>query len=116
MLFEFKILSPHFAYIHFFFFYVYMKRFIRIFFSSFHLQTTVSRWKIETYNKLHFTQQARKNYDTLVLKNDTISILMHFPVPYRDIFGLAAKLYNPSTLNLDLILWHTQLIVCAVKC
>ena len=22
----------------------------------------------------------------------------------------------PSTLNIDLILWHTQLIVCAVKC
>jgi hypothetical protein len=27
-----------------------------------------------------------------------------------------AKLYIPSTLNIDLILWHTQLIVCAVKC
>ena len=23
------------------------------------------------------------------------------------------KLYIPSTLNIDLILWHTQLIVCA---
>ena len=27
-------------------------------------------------------------------------------------FGLQPKLYIPSTLN-DLILWHTQLIVCA---
>ena len=27
-----------------------------------------------------------------------------------------AKLYIPSTLNINLILWHTQLIVCAVKC
>ena len=27
-----------------------------------------------------------------------------------------SKLYIPSTLNIDLILWHTQLIVCAVKC
>ena len=26
-----------------------------------------------------------------------------------------AKLYIPSTLNTDYILWHTQLIVCAVK-
>ena len=26
------------------------------------------------------------------------------------------KLYIPSTLNIDLMLWHTQLIVCAVKC
>ena len=24
-----------------------------------------------------------------------------------------AKLYTPSTLNIHLILWHTQLIVCA---
>ena len=24
-----------------------------------------------------------------------------------------AKLYIPSTLNIDFILWHTQLIVCA---
>ena len=24
------------------------------------------------------------------------------------------KLYFPSTLNIDLILWHTQLIVCAM--
>ena len=28
---------------------------------------------------------------------------------------LPPKLYIPSTLNIDLILWHTQLIVCAVK-
>ena len=26
-----------------------------------------------------------------------------------------AKLYTPSTLNIDLILWHTQLIMCAAK-
>ena len=31
-------------------------------------------------------------------------------------FYLYPKLYIPSTLNIDLILWHTQLIVCAVKC
>ena len=29
---------------------------------------------------------------------------------------LHTKLYIPSTLNIDLILWHTQLIVYAVKC
>jgi hypothetical protein len=27
--------------------------------------------------------------------------------------NLQTKLYIPSTLNIDLILWHTQLIVCA---
>ena len=31
-------------------------------------------------------------------------------------FERSPKLYNPSTLNIDLILWHTQLIVYAVKC
>ena len=30
-------------------------------------------------------------------------------------FWTRPKLYIPSTLNFDLILWHTQLIVCAVK-
>ena len=28
-------------------------------------------------------------------------------------FAFMPKLYIPSTLNIDLILWHTQLIVCA---
>ena len=32
------------------------------------------------------------------------------------VFQSKPKLYIPSTLNIDLILWHTQLIVCAVKC
>ena len=27
-----------------------------------------------------------------------------------------SKVYIPSTLNIDLILWQTPLIVCAVKC
>ena len=31
-------------------------------------------------------------------------------------FVCKAKLYIPSTLNIDLILWHTQLIVFTVKC
>ena len=30
--------------------------------------------------------------------------------------GQWAKLYTPSTLYIDLILLHTQLIVCAKKC
>ena len=29
--------------------------------------------------------------------------------------GVGAKLYIPSTLNITLIQWHTQLNVCAVK-
>ena len=30
-------------------------------------------------------------------------------------FILLTKLYTPSTLNIDFIEWHTQLIMCAVK-
>ena len=33
----------------------------------------------------------------------------------RENLTSAAKLYIPSTLNNDYLLWHTQLIVCAVK-
>ena len=29
--------------------------------------------------------------------------------------ALEAKLYTPSTLNIDFIQWHTKLNVCAVK-
>ena len=36
------------------------------------------------------------------------SVLLSF-VP----FVSKSKLYTPSTLNIDLILWHTQLNVCA---
>ena len=30
-------------------------------------------------------------------------------------FDMFPKLYTPSTPNIDLILWHTHWIVCAVK-
>ena len=30
--------------------------------------------------------------------------------------NIMAKLYIPSTLNIDFILWHTQLIVYVLKC
>ena len=33
----------------------------------------------------------------------------------EDELSCKAKLYTPSTPNIDLILWHTHLIVCAVK-
>ena len=32
-----------------------------------------------------------------------------------NILSWTAKLYISSTLNIDFILWHTHLIVCAVK-
>ena len=43
---------------------------------------------------------------------------MHLSVPtlHRNKVKDSSKLYIASSLNIDLILWHTQLIVCAVKC
>ena len=62
----------------------------------------------------------------LLLDDDAISLrrCQQKPPPFEVSFSLAqlvdflffimvAKLYVPSTLNIDLILWHTQLIVCA---
>ena len=52
------------------------------------------------------------------------SVVMEFLVKKLNFFQTAigqllsrnkSKLYISSTLNIDLILWHTQLIVCAVK-
>ena len=40
---------------------------------------------------------------------------VHLHPKQTKISDLASKLYTPSTLNIDLILWHTHLIVCAVK-
>ena len=36
-------------------------------------------------------------------------------IKFKPKFKFMSKLYVPSKLNIDLILWHTRLIVCAVK-
>ena len=36
--------------------------------------------------------------------------------PLLSCFYLDPESYIPSTLNIGLILWHTQSIVCALKC
>ena len=41
---------------------------------------------------------------------------MKFSMPEEAMYVRKAKLYTLSTLNIYLILWHTQLILCAVKC
>ena len=58
-------------------------------------------WRFVDYLFLSFTFSAYSAYRQVL--------------SYRSL-KLRAKLYTPSTLNIDLILWHTQLIVCAVKC
>ena len=41
--------------------------------------------------------------------------VVHYGNTGCGVFKRGSKLYISSTLNIDLILWHTQLIVCAVK-
>ena len=43
----------------------------------------------------------------------TVSITINFLCTTK--VNIAPSLYIPSTLNTDYLLWHTQLIVCAVK-
>ena len=43
---------------------------------------------------------------------DQVSVSVSGP----ELFLPKPKLYTPSTLNIDLLLWHTQFIVCEVKC
>ena len=49
-----------------------------------------------------------ENFIMLLIVGNTILLMLKV--------SLQSKLYIPSALNIDLILWHTQLIVCAVKC
>ena len=51
----------------------------------------------------------------LWVTNIRVSTLLKLSAKYF-FFIQRPKLYIPSTLNIDFILWHTQLIVCAVKC
>ena len=51
-------------------------------------------------------EMSEDNQDSQCMKLHTFIGVLNF----------YSKLYIPSTLNIDLTLWHTQLIVCAVKC
>ena len=44
--------------------------------------------------------------------------LLEEPIsPWGEILSVGAKvIYTKYSLNIDLILWHTQSIVCALKC
>ena len=52
----------------------------------------------------------------LDVEKQTQKYVSQFREPKIPALSKQPKLYISSTLNIDLILWHTQLIVCAVKC
>ena len=86
--------------------------------AALHISTlTFKTWLIFSRSGLVYT--VSKFYDS-ALGNETgflsLSLLSSSLIytTYR-FFNPTAKLYMPSTLNIDLILWHTQLIVCAEK-
>ena len=49
----------------------------------------------------------------LMIINKISAIIWFSDRSFWILFTIYSKLYIPSTLNIDLILWHTQLIVCA---
>ena len=104
-----------------------------------YLSITIVTWGFEIRNKRNsgtiVTVQTRmsrveshsqrtdvKESFPLESVSDVFAVSFHLMVPVskRQIIILkvlhVTKLYIPSTLNIDLILWHTQLNVCAVKC
>ena len=62
----------------------------------------------------------KRNLDTktyeaiMVCDPEKVSNFLH-TLTLQSRINLAPKLYIPSTLKIDLILWHTQLIVCALQ-
>ena len=67
--------------------------------------------EVSTKFKLHMPNicAAENKYQTLFL-----NFFMHLTQKCA-VSVVEAKLYTPSTLNIDFIQWHTQLNVCAVK-
>ena len=59
-----------------------------------------------------------ENYEnkSLIKREKTLILLpLHFLGDRLEKLNKPSKLYIPSTLNTDYLLWHTQLIVCVVK-
>ena len=54
---------------------------------------------------------------TKVLKGNFESQILGITQTFKilPLLKMEAKLYTPSTLNIEFIQWHTQLIMCAVK-
>ena len=42
-------------------------------------------------------------------------VVKQYAPALHKMYVLRSKLYTPSTLNIELMLWHTQLIVCAAN-
>ena len=59
-----------------------------------------------------FSDVARMKRSKILVYNNKSSLLMVSLNPFTS----PPKLYIPSTLNIDLILWHPQLIADAIKC
>ena len=73
-------------------------------------------------NFLEHADNCQQNFERLVTNeidamslDDTDTIDDEQNAEHWRKIMLKAKLYIPSTLNTDYLLWYTQLIVCAVK-
>ena len=55
-------------------------------------------------------------HHALIFLGYSLDFFLIYKYETQFFFKLPPKLYIPSTLNIDLILWHTQSILCALKC
>ena len=65
-----------------------------------------------------FSTQMYLNYLKLIVNQNQLDNFVHLSQSSSTdcrVFERGAKLYTPSTLNIDFIQWHTHVIVCAVK-
>ena len=65
------------------------------------------------FNEKNVRKKARFEFPTFCLASISLDCEYTNSFYLLDILKSYAKLYIPNTLNIDLILWHTQLIVCA---
>ena len=61
------------------------------------------------YNKLENVQPVKRDSTLPIINNNKTAISSCPLIAHKP------KLYTPSTLNIDFIQWHTQLIMCAVE-
>ena len=64
-------------------------------------------------NKYDFLESSPGKRDMFLNVTSKFQIPLIYVIFSNDVYicVLTSKLYIPSTLNIDLILWHTQLIV-----
>ena len=79
------------------------------------VHTILNAWMVPNY-AMYSKINLRKKVINMSYAKSKMFWLQRVVQSWRAILLVGPKLYIPSTLNIDLMLWYAQLIVCAVKC